>query len=99
MKPMNYSDPIQERKEVVIPSNPNVNNMGDWGIVIAAALGFLKVLLAAPPFNYELDNQMIDALLNALGAIFVVVGIAKKPFLTKKDKQKKDVLQQTGREK
>ena len=99
MKPLNYNEPIQERKEVIIPSNPNVNNMGDWGIVIAAALGFLKVLLAAPPFNYELDNQMIDALLNALGAIFVVVGIAKKPFLTKQDKKKKDVLQQAGLEK
>lgn len=99
MKPMNYSDPIQERKEVVIPSNPTVNNLGDWGIVIAAFLGFVKVLLAAPPFNYELDNATIDALLNALGAIFVIVGIAKKPFLTKEDKKKKDVLQQTGLEK
>ena len=32
MKPMNYNSPIQERKEVVIPSNPNVSNMGDWAL-------------------------------------------------------------------
>lgn len=94
MKPMNYNEPIQERQEVIVPAEPTVSNMGDWGIVIAAALGFLKVLLAAPPFNYELDNAMIDALLNAVGAIFVVVGIAKKPFLTKKDKKQKEVLEQ-----
>lgn len=40
----------------------------DWIVLIAGILGAIKLLAAAPPFNYEIPQETIDALVNLIAA-------------------------------
>ena len=80
-------------KTVIVKEQPQVSNAADWMIVIAAGLGFLKLTLEAT-MNIDLGPGSVDAVVDAISAVAVAVGIWKKPFLTKKDKQHKEVIQQ-----
>ena len=84
---------MAQTKTVLIKDNPQVSNTTDWMIVIAAGLGFLKLVLEAA-IGIDLGENSVDAVVDAIAAAAVAVGIWKKPFLTKKDKQKKEVIQQ-----
>lgn len=96
MKPLNYNEPIQERKEVVIPSNPTVANGTDWLTWIIAMLGALKLVLAVDPINIQIPNETFDAIVNFISVAAVGFGIHKKTYLTNKEKKQKSVIEQAG---
>lgn len=86
-----------EYKQVHIPEEPaNVKSGKDVAILAAAFLGALKLLLAAPPFEWELPQETVDAIVNMVAVLVTLYGVWKNTYTTKKSQQQKYVLQQTG---
>lgn len=84
------------RKSVIVKPDPQVKTITDWLTLALAALGALKLILAAPPFEYELAQDTLDAWANMIALGFTGFGIWKNTYTTPKAKQQKDVLQQVG---
>lgn len=87
---------MPEHEQVMVRPNPPVNTVKDWLTLALAALGALKLILAAPPFEYELPQQTLDAWANIISLGFTGYGIWKNTYVSPKAKQAKDVLQQVG---
>jgi len=66
----------------------------DWFILLLAFSGALKLLLAS--FGIELAQEQIDAVLNFVAIVVVIVGIARNKYVTNKEKKQVALLKQKG---
>lgn len=88
---------MSETKVVAIPDNPNVNTIKDIFTLVLAFAGAIKLLLAAPPFNFAIPATTWEAVINLISVGFAGYGIYKNTYaLSKKAKQQKVVLQKLG---
>lgn len=86
----------QQHEQVMVRQDPPVKTTTDWLTLILAALGALKLILAAPPFEYELPQLTVDAWANMISLAFTGYGIWRNTYVSRTAKQQKDVLQQVG---
>lgn len=66
----------------------------DWFILLLAFSGALKLLLAS--FGIDLAQEQVDAVLNFVAIVVVVVGIARNKYITNKEKKQVALLKQKG---
>ena len=85
------------RRTVTVPEKPDVNTGGDLLTIVLGFLSVLKLVAAAPPFNFEIPAESLDAWANLAAWAIASYAVYKNTFaLTKRAKQQKAVLQQTG---
>lgn len=66
----------------------------DWFILLLALSGAVKLLLAS--FGIDLAQEQIDATLNFIAIVVVIVGVIRNQYLTKKEKKQLEVLKRNG---
>lgn len=66
----------------------------DWFILLLALSGAVKLLLAS--FGIDLAQEQIDAALNFIAIVVVIVGVIRNQYLTKKEKKQLEVLKRNG---
>ncbi len=85
------------RKTVTVPDKPNVKTGGDILTIVLGFLSVLKLVAAAPPFNFEIPQESIDAYANLAAWAVASYAVYKNTYgVTKRAKQQKAVLEQTG---
>lgn len=63
----------------------------DWFILMAAFAGVLKIFLSVW-FNIEVTQEKIDALINLVAFIVILVVIPANTYVTKKRQEEKKLL-------
>lgn len=85
-----------QRKNVIVKPDPQISTITDWLTLTLAALGAIKLILAAPPFEINILPETMDAWANLVAILFAGYGIWANTYTSRKAQQQKDVLQQVG---
>lgn len=94
---MNINDNRQQAQYVVIPAEPVPAQPGDWLTLVLAFAGAIKLLLAAPPFEFQVPQETFDAVLNLISLGFTAWGIYKNTYaITDRARKAGKVLEQVG---